>query len=130
MSTIRVVSSCAPSSIPSLPPAPASPVPRGRSQGAMPRSPAPGTPRVTPGSSGADEQGPEFRVRNCDLRHRSRVYKMACVTDARPGIRAPRSRGDTEEDRMALRQPDGPPLRLYLSEPGRAAADFGKYLAA
>lgn len=31
---------------------------------------------------------------------------------------------------MALRQPDGPPLRLYLSEPGRAAADFGKYLAA
>ena len=31
---------------------------------------------------------------------------------------------------MALRQPDGPPLRHYLSEPGRAAADLGKYLAA
>ena len=31
---------------------------------------------------------------------------------------------------MALRQMDGPALRHYLSEPGRAAADLGKYIAA
>ena len=31
---------------------------------------------------------------------------------------------------MALRQDDGPALPLYLSEPGRAVADFGLYLAA
>ena len=31
---------------------------------------------------------------------------------------------------MALRQDDGPALPLYLSEPGRAVADYGLYLAA
>ena len=31
---------------------------------------------------------------------------------------------------MARRQKDGPSLQLYLSEPGRAAADLGLYLAA
>jgi pimeloyl-ACP methyl ester carboxylesterase len=34
------------------------------------------------------------------------------------------------EERVARQQGDGPPLGLYLSEPGRAAADFGFYLAA
>ena len=31
---------------------------------------------------------------------------------------------------MALRQDDGPTLPLYLTEPGRAVADYGLYLAA
>ena len=31
---------------------------------------------------------------------------------------------------MARRQDDGPALPLYLSEPGRAMADYGLYLAA
>jgi pimeloyl-ACP methyl ester carboxylesterase len=35
-----------------------------------------------------------------------------------------------QEDDVALRQDDGPALPLYLSEPGRAVADFGLYLAA
>jgi len=34
------------------------------------------------------------------------------------------------EEHVAGRQGDGPSLQLYLSEPGRAAADFGFYLAA
>src|SRR5689334_1184761 len=54
---------------------------------------------------------------------------MACVTDARPGI-SPSSRGNERGGPMTLRQADGPPLRHYLSEPSRAAADLGKYLAA
>src|SRR5947208_17158884 len=35
----------------------------------------------------------------------------------------------TQEDDVAPRQ-DGPALPLYLSEPGRAVADYGLYLAA
>jgi pimeloyl-ACP methyl ester carboxylesterase len=36
----------------------------------------------------------------------------------------------TQEDDVALLQDDGPALPLYLSEPGRAVADYGLYLAA
>jgi hypothetical protein len=36
----------------------------------------------------------------------------------------------TQEDQVAPRQDDGPALSLYLSEPGRAVADYGLYLAA
>src|SRR5215218_2278620 len=36
----------------------------------------------------------------------------------------------TLEDDVALRQDDGPALPLYLSEPGRAVADYGLWLAA
>ena len=36
----------------------------------------------------------------------------------------------TQEDDVTLCQEDGPALPLYLSEPGRAVADFGLYLAA
>jgi pimeloyl-ACP methyl ester carboxylesterase len=35
-----------------------------------------------------------------------------------------------QEDAVARRQTDGPALPLYLSEPGRAVADYGLYLAA
>jgi pimeloyl-ACP methyl ester carboxylesterase len=35
-----------------------------------------------------------------------------------------------QEDDVARQQDDGPALPLYLSEPGRAVADFGLYLAA
>jgi pimeloyl-ACP methyl ester carboxylesterase len=35
-----------------------------------------------------------------------------------------------QEDAVARRQSDGPALPLYLSEPGRAMADYGLYLAA
>ena len=38
--------------------------------------------------------------------------------------------GGTQEDTVAPRRDDGPALPLYLSEPGRAVADFGLYLAA
>ena len=36
----------------------------------------------------------------------------------------------SQEDAVARRQSDGPALPLYLSEPGRAVADYGLYLAA
>ena len=36
----------------------------------------------------------------------------------------------TQEDDVAARQADGPALPLFVSEPGRAVADFGLYLAA
>jgi pimeloyl-ACP methyl ester carboxylesterase len=36
----------------------------------------------------------------------------------------------SQEDEVARQQDDGPALPLYLSEPGRAVADFGLYLAA
>jgi pimeloyl-ACP methyl ester carboxylesterase len=36
----------------------------------------------------------------------------------------------SQEDAVARRQTDGPALPLYLSEPGRAVADYGLYLAA
>src|SRR5688500_19334896 len=35
-----------------------------------------------------------------------------------------------QENPVARRQSDGPALPLYLSEPGRAVADYGLYLAA
>jgi hypothetical protein len=35
-----------------------------------------------------------------------------------------------QEDQVSQRQDDGPALPLYLSEPGRAVADYGLYLAA
>jgi pimeloyl-ACP methyl ester carboxylesterase len=35
----------------------------------------------------------------------------------------------SQEDAVARRQSDGPALPLYLSEPGRAVADYGLYLA-
>jgi pimeloyl-ACP methyl ester carboxylesterase len=38
--------------------------------------------------------------------------------------------GRHTEDDVALRQDDGPTLPLYLTEPGRAVADYGLYLAA
>jgi pimeloyl-ACP methyl ester carboxylesterase len=38
--------------------------------------------------------------------------------------------GRHAEDEVALLQDDGPALPLYLSEPGRAVADYGLYLAA
>ena len=38
--------------------------------------------------------------------------------------------GRHTEDEVALRQDDGPTLPLYLTEPGRAVADYGLYLAA
>jgi pimeloyl-ACP methyl ester carboxylesterase len=38
--------------------------------------------------------------------------------------------GGAQEDHVARRGEDGPALPLYLSEPGRAVADFGLYLAA
>src|SRR3954463_12783627 len=38
--------------------------------------------------------------------------------------------GRDTEDAVAVRQSDGPALPLYLSEPGRAVADYGLYLAA
>jgi pimeloyl-ACP methyl ester carboxylesterase len=38
--------------------------------------------------------------------------------------------GRHTEDEVVLRQDDGPALPLYLTEPGRAVADYGLYLAA
>src|SRR3954469_17342424 len=38
--------------------------------------------------------------------------------------------GRHAEDAVAVRQSDGPTLPLYLTEPGRAVADYGLYLAA
>jgi pimeloyl-ACP methyl ester carboxylesterase len=39
-------------------------------------------------------------------------------------------RSEQVEDEVARRQDDGPALPLYLTEPGRAVADYGLYLAA
>src|SRR3954464_14322090 len=38
--------------------------------------------------------------------------------------------GRHPEDAVAVRRSDGPTLPLYLTEPGRAVADYGLYLAA
>jgi pimeloyl-ACP methyl ester carboxylesterase len=54
-------------------------------------------------------------------------------TECQPGpilVQVRTNGGRHAEDDVALRQDDGPALPLYLSEPGRAVADYGLYLAA
>src|SRR6476646_5869307 len=54
-------------------------------------------------------------------------------TECEPGptlVHVRTNDGRHSEDAVAVRDGEGPTLPLYLTEPGRAAADFGLYLAA